>query len=357
MANNTIIKNITYAPNWTALTSPPVDFLLKKYQIPIEQWNSLLWSTYYVGMEMPGRQALFSLFEMFFKNESPTNLLFTVENISIKLVPRFNKILINATTKSNNEIRLETFHRPKSVDCSIEQVRSVINLNKNLVGETVLITGGSRGFGAVLAKAFALSGAHVLLNYQHSQIEAENTAKEIQSLGLLCTPLKADASSPEAWGEIKKQFIRDNIQISILINNASPIIPHQRFNEQNSKDFLAYIHSSLAMLIEPCLQIIPILKAGGQVIQISSIFTIQPTQGFSHYIAAKAAGEGTIKSLATEYPQKKFIIARPPRMLTDQTNTILKSSDIISPIDIAKKLLDYVQATHNDTNFLETNLL
>ncbi|MDO9181951.1 MAG: SDR family NAD(P)-dependent oxidoreductase, partial [Bacteriovorax sp.] len=207
----TIDEPFTYSANWEAFQSCPINFLLMKHQLPTVQWNSLLWSTYYVGMENPGKQALFLSFDVTFEKEIEQNEVVFIENITIKPVPRFNKIIILAKSKGVSAIQLETFHRPLIIDWSITQVRSIIGRNNIFSSETVLITGASRGFGAVLAKAFALCGAHVLLNFNHSKDEAEFIAAEIKSQGLLCTILQGDATSAEAWQKIKKKLINDGI--------------------------------------------------------------------------------------------------------------------------------------------------
>ncbi len=89
---------------------------------------------------------------------------------------------------------------------------------------------------------------------------------------------------------------------------------------------------------------------------ISSSFVRHPEPGFAHYIAAKSAAEGFIKGAALEFPSLRFIVVRPPRMLTDQTNVSSKSQKIRPASEVARELLDKLQELDAAKNFLELDL-
>lgn len=62
----------------------------------------------------------------------------------------------------------------------------------DLTGRAVLITGGSRGLGAVTAQRFAAAGAHVAVNYVSAQAAAEELcARLAKDYGVKAVPLKA----------------------------------------------------------------------------------------------------------------------------------------------------------------------
>jgi NAD(P)-dependent dehydrogenase (short-subunit alcohol dehydrogenase family) len=85
--------------------------------------------------------------------------------------------------------------------------------------------------------------------------------------------------------------------------------------------------------------VLPTLHAGATVVYVSSAYVGAPQAHFSHYLAAKGAAEGLIRGLAEEFKQLRFILFRPPRMLTDQTNSPFDREPGVSAISVAQTLL------------------
>ncbi len=69
---------------------------------------------------------------------------------------------------------------------------------KNLQHKAALITGGSRGIGAAIAKRFALDGANVAITYQFSGEKAEKVVQEIQQHGGKALAIQADSADSQA---------------------------------------------------------------------------------------------------------------------------------------------------------------
>lgn len=103
--------------------------------------------------------------------------------------------------------------------------------------KTVLVTGGSRGLGASIARVFAQYNYNVIINYKESDILANNLKKELESnYNIEVLLVKADISREE---EVKKMFqsIIDHYpKIDVLVNNASISID----NDLVSKDALEF---------------------------------------------------------------------------------------------------------------------
>jgi NAD(P)-dependent dehydrogenase (short-subunit alcohol dehydrogenase family) len=98
------------------------------------------------------------------------------------------------------------------------------NKQTPLEGQTILITGSARRLGKVMALAAAKSGADIILHHSHSATEAEETAKEIRSLGQKVWVLEADLSDPDqAQNLITSAF--GLAQVTALINNAAIFKP------------------------------------------------------------------------------------------------------------------------------------
>lgn len=103
--------------------------------------------------------------------------------------------------------------------------------------KTVLVTGGSRGLGASIARVFAQYNYNVIINYKENDILANNLKKELESnYNIEVLLVKADISREE---EVKKMFqsIIDHYpKIDVLVNNASIALD----NDLDNKDALEF---------------------------------------------------------------------------------------------------------------------
>jgi NAD(P)-dependent dehydrogenase (short-subunit alcohol dehydrogenase family) len=68
----------------------------------------------------------------------------------------------------------------------------------DLAGKVALVTGGSRGIGAAVARALAGAGADVAITYLNSRQAAENVAAKMRALGVRTRSIRADQADPAA---------------------------------------------------------------------------------------------------------------------------------------------------------------
>lgn len=91
----------------------------------------------------------------------------------------------------------------------------------DLSGKVALVTGGSRGIGAAIARALAKAGADVALTYLNARPDAEDVGADIIEAGRRALVLKADLSESEDVGLVVEATKSELGQIDILVSNAA----------------------------------------------------------------------------------------------------------------------------------------
>src|ERR1700731_1517386 len=101
---------------------------------------------------------------------------------------------------------------------------------KNLEGKVALITGGSRGIGAAIAKRLAGDGANVAITYTKGADAAASVANEIERAGRKAIAIQADAADADAVKAAVEKTVTTFGRLDILVNNAGTAVP-KRFEE------------------------------------------------------------------------------------------------------------------------------
>ncbi len=314
-------------------------FLLNISQLPLQQLTTLLWSSYHVGMVWPGQQALYLDFKIKFNHNKKNcnNEQVTFDKLFYKLDDRFKLTTIKGQA-DDVDIKISAFVRPKPVSYSLEAIKCKIKVDNSLNGKTVLVLGASRGFGSVLARAFLLKGASVIFNYRTSDKALKSLQEELTFYKDKTWFYQGDMANNSVCANLKDELTKKGIKVDFLICSASPPIQTAPFDEQNTEKFLQFVNASVAVVHNPIFMLLPALCENAYIINISSIYAAQPPKHFTHYVTAKWAIEGMTHALASEYPTMNFVLARLPRILTDQTNVNFDFEKKLSAIDITSEL-------------------
>jgi 3-oxoacyl-[acyl-carrier protein] reductase len=162
---------------------------------------------------------------------------------------------------------------------------------KKLIGKVALVTGGSRGIGAAIAKRLARDGAHVAISYAGSADKAQAVLQEIESQGVQGAVYKADqADRTQVEGLVKSVAERFG-RLDILVNNAGVFVTG---GVDGSADSEAELDRQFAVNVSGVATAVktaaPLIGEGGRIISIGSVFGGRtPWIGLADYSASKAA--------------------------------------------------------------------
>ncbi len=254
-------------------------------------------------------------------------------------------------TASGTTFDVGAFVRPAPVDAAIDDIASRLAVSRIpsagppfWSGRRTVVTGASRGFGAAIAKAAAVEDAQVVLHYRGQRASAEAVAEEARrytSVTLLQADLGTDADAASFAAEILEDGAPD-----VLLLNATPPIEAAPATEMLGTTLASFVSRSLAMVHGPCRELVPHMAPGAVVVVVSSCYDVELPPKFAHYVAAKAAIEALFLVLAKEHPSIRFVVARAPRMLTDQTNVVgADVSALASAADVAVRLITAISTS------------
>jgi len=164
------------------------------------------------------------------------------------------------------------------------------------MARVALVTGGTRGIGAAIAKALKADGYKVAANYGGND-EAAQKFKADTGISVF----KWDVSSYEACAEGIKKVETDVGPIEVLVNNAG-ITRDAMFHRMKPEQWTAVINTNLGSLFNMCRPVIEGMRERkfGRIINISSIAGKEGKHNPAAYAAAKAGVQGFTKTLALE---------------------------------------------------------
>jgi 3-oxoacyl-[acyl-carrier protein] reductase len=169
-----------------------------------------------------------------------------------------------------------------------------------------LVTGGSRGIGAAIARALAEDGWPVGINYRSDAEGAERVADEIASAGGSAMPVRADVSDSGSTGPLfEKLEERFGGPVLVLVNNAG-VRADGLSPQLSDDDWHSVIDTNLSAAFWTTRRALgPMLRARfGRIVNVASVVGPRANAGQSNYAASKAGLIGFTKTVAAEVARR-----------------------------------------------------
>ena len=169
-----------------------------------------------------------------------------------------------------------------------------------LANKVALVTGGSRGIGAAIAKRLAADGASVAITYAKDATAASAVVKAIERDGGKAIAIQADAADAEAVkGAIEKIFATFG-RLDVLVNNAGTAIP-KAFAETTLEEMDRVLDINVRGVFVATQAALKHMKSGGRIIMIGSAVGERVlVPGLVPYSATKGAVKIFTQSLSRE---------------------------------------------------------
>src|SRR6202041_1064037 len=143
------------------------------------------------------------------------------------------------------------------------------HMSKKLEGKIALVTGGSRGIGAAVAKRLAADGADVAITYTKGADAAALVVKEIERAGRKAIAIQADAADADAVKAAVEKTFATFGRLDVLVNNAGTAVP-KRFEETTLEEMDRLFDINVRGVFVATQAALKHMKNGGRIISIGS---------------------------------------------------------------------------------------
>jgi 3-oxoacyl-[acyl-carrier protein] reductase len=206
-----------------------------------------------------------------------------------------------------------------------------------LKDQVALVTGGGRGIGRAIAKAFAGEGAKVAVVYRGSKDAAEALVQEIQQARGTAIALQADVADFAAAKGCVEQVLKTWQQVDILVNNAGTI-KDGLFLQMEPSAWDTVLQTNLGGVFNFCRVVVEAMfrRRRGRIINLSSVAADRVNRGQANYSASKGAINSFTRALAVELASRNITVnaIAPGFIETDMSVAVRNMAG-----DVIKKLI------------------
>jgi len=172
-----------------------------------------------------------------------------------------------------------------------------------------LVTGGSRGIGASIARRLARAGHPVLVNYRSDADGAAAVVAAIEADGGWARAERFDVADPDATRAALARLLDEGEPIGVLVNNAG-ITRDAAFPAMTADDWSSVVRTSLDGFFHVTQPLVMpmVRRKWGRIVNLSSISALRGNRGQANYAAAKAGVLGATRTLAIELAKRNVTV-------------------------------------------------
>src|ERR1700678_3062020 len=162
-----------------------------------------------------------------------------------------------------------------------------------LTGKVALVTGGSRGIGAAIAKRLAADGAGVAITHSKDAAAASAVLKAIERDGGKAVAIQADAADAEAVKSAVEKAVATFGRLDVLVNNAGTALP-KPFEEGTQEEMDRVLDINVRGVFATTQAALKHMQDGGRIIMVGSA------------VGERAVAPGLVPYAATKGAEKMF---------------------------------------------------
>ena len=191
-----------------------------------------------------------------------------------------------------------------------------------LTGKVAVVTGGSKGIGAAIAKALAAQGASVVVNYASSKAGADSVVDAITAAGGKAVAVGGDVSKAADAQGVINTAVETYGRLDILVNN-SGVYEFAPIEEITEEHFHKHFNVNVLGLLLATQAAVKHLGEGASIVNVSSVVSRITPPGSAVYTATKGAVDGITGVLAKELGPRKIRVnsVNPGMVATEGTHS------------------------------------
>ena len=174
------------------------------------------------------------------------------------------------------------------------------------MGSIALVTGGGRGIGRAIALALGGMGTTIAIAAR-TRSQLESTARELESAGARAIPVEMDVTSETSIARAVDALRIDVPHLDILVNNAG-VGGGEPVAGSDIERWRRTIDTNLTGTYLVTRAVLPLMRGGGRIINLSSVLGRFGVPGYTAYCASKHAVIGFTRALALELAPKQITV-------------------------------------------------
>lgn len=175
-----------------------------------------------------------------------------------------------------------------------------------LANKVAVITGGDSGIGRSVAVHFAREGADVVIIFEESTGDAEQTKLYVEAEGRTCTAIQGNVSNEGTCREIVAEVVRLHGHIDILVNNAGTHTEQERITDISRSQMEHTFAVNVFHMFYMTRFAMPVMGAGGAIINTASVTAYRGSDHLMDYASSKGAIISFTRSLAQNLASKQI---------------------------------------------------